>query len=72
MPMNGIEPLFEAYESPVLPLNYTGQKIVGGAGLAPASGGYEPPEILLLHPPPRIYHSNTHQALIQGLKFRRN
>ena len=22
--MNGIEPLFEAYESPVLPLNYTG------------------------------------------------
>ena len=24
VPMNGIEPLFEAYESPVLPLNYTG------------------------------------------------
>lgn len=24
VPMNGIEPFFEAYESPVLPLNYIG------------------------------------------------
>ena len=26
VPVNGIEPFFEAYESPVLPLNYTGDK----------------------------------------------
>jgi hypothetical protein len=24
--------------------------VVAGAGIAPAAGGYEPPEILLLHP----------------------
>ena len=70
--MGGIEPPFEAYESPVLPLNYTGlcktlaqNKNVGGTGLAPMSGGYEPPEILLLHPPHACLLTKTYSNICQ-------
>ena len=60
--MNGIEPFFEAYESPVLPLNYIGRKappwrqsfLVAGGRFARPSQGYEPRELLLLYPAPYI------------------
>lgn|GEM_PF-3228995 len=77
--MSGIGPLFEAYESPVLPLNYTDKShtlaygfhhntqmkrkqliytkcpcghfdLVAGDRIARPPEGYEPSEILLLHP----------------------
>lgn len=36
VPMSGIEPLLEGYESSVLPLNYTGMLLGSGAGFEPA------------------------------------
>ena len=42
MPMRGIEPLSDAYETPALPLSYTGsinKKYVAGAGIEPATSG---------------------------------
>ena len=40
-----------AYETSALPLSYAG-RFVAGAGIEPASGDYEPPEVTV--PPPRV------------------
>ena len=52
MPVRGVEPLSRAYESLVLTveLHWRFLRLVAGAGFAPAPQGYEPCEILLLHP----------------------
>ena len=56
MSMSGIEPLSKAYESFVLPLNYTDNIInisdfrVAGFRIALKFQGYEPRELLLLYP----------------------
>ncbi len=55
VPMGGIEPPSEGYESSALTIELHRQKSkqeksVAGPGFAPGSRGYGPREILLLHP----------------------
>ena len=67
----GLNPRPQLYECCALPLSYpdamrgfkirvvpvTHEMLVAGPGLAPGSRGYEPLEILLLHPAILIYHT---------------
>ncbi len=39
-----------AYETSALPLSYAAEKNVAGAGIEPASGDYEPPDVPFVHP----------------------